>query len=69
MKKQKQIEEVGKIEFLESVKSNLERTLEECGETFQELKKIFEWLATHNKNYTKEQYNKILTALEIIESL
>ena len=28
-----------------------------------------EWLITHNKNYTKEQYYKILECLEILSEI
>lgn len=35
----------------------------------QELKKKLEYLATHNKNYTKKQYYTILDCLELIEEL
>ena len=31
--------------------------------------KIVDFLATHNKNYTKEQYNYILDLQSILESL
>jgi len=33
----------------------------------QQAKEIVDWLATHNKNYTKEQYYKILDLQEILE--
>lgn len=35
----------------------------------KELKEKLEWLSTHNKNYTKQQYYEILECLEIIEKL
>lgn len=34
-----------------------------------ELKDKLEWLSTHNKNYTKEQYNKIEECLEIVKEV
>lgn len=34
----------------------------------KKLKNIIDWLATHNKNYTKEQYYKIIDALEIFNN-
>ena len=35
---------------------------------FNELKNLLNWLEKHNKNYTKEQYYKILDAQEIVEN-
>lgn len=32
------------------------------------LQNIIYWIATHNKNYTKEQYNKIIIVKDILES-
>lgn len=34
-----------------------------------ELKKQLQWLAAHNKNYTKEQYYKITECLDILEQV
>ena len=33
------------------------------------LKRKLEWLESHNKNYTKQQYYTILECLEIIEEI
>jgi hypothetical protein len=33
------------------------------------LKIKLQWLSTHNKNYTKQQYYMILDCLEIIEAM
>ena len=30
---------------------------------------MLDWLESHNKNYTKEQYNRILTLKEICDCL
>ena len=35
---------------------------------FQELEKLVDYLERHNKNYTKDQYYKILEIQEIVES-
>ena len=37
--------------------------------TLKTLKKQLEWLATHNKNYTKKQYYAILECLELIDNI
>lgn len=37
--------------------------------TLKTLKKQLEWLATHNKNYTKKQYYAILECLEMIDDI
>ena len=55
------------IDVLESEKENLTRTLEECGNAIKDAKEIVDWLLTHNKNYTKQQYNKLLDLKEILE--
>lgn len=34
-----------------------------------ELIRLLEWLECHNKQYTKEQYNKIYESLEIAKRL
>jgi hypothetical protein len=34
---------------------------------FKELKDKIDWLATHNKNYTKQQYYIILDIQELLE--
>lgn len=34
-----------------------------------ELKTKLEWLKSHNKNYTKQQYYTILECLEIIDEI
>ena len=36
-------------------------------EYVKEIKDKIEWLITHNKNYTNEQYYKLLDIQEIIE--
>ena len=33
------------------------------------LASLLDWLKSHNKNYTQEQYYKILDCLEIVESM
>ena len=38
-------------------------------ELLNQLKTHLEWLSTHNKNYTKQQYYTILECLELIEEL
>lgn len=38
-------------------------------ETLKQLKTKLEWLSTHNKNYTKQQYYTILDCLELIENM
>lgn len=35
----------------------------------RDLKLILEYLESHNKNLTNEQYNKILEALEILDMI
>ena len=61
------IEQESTIDVLESEKENLTRTLEECGEIISQAKEIVEWLLTHNKNYTKKQYYKLLDLQEILD--
>lgn len=36
--------------------------------TLNELKSLIDWLECHNKNYTKDQYYKILDIQEILEN-
>ena len=55
------------IDLLKSEKGNLTRTLEECGEMISGAKEIVDWLLTHNKNYTKEQYYKLQELKDILE--
>lgn len=38
-------------------------------ETLKQLKDNLEWLSTHNKNYTKQQYYTILDCLELLEKM
>ena len=56
-----------KVDLLESEKENLTRTLEECGEMISQSKEIVDWLLTHNKNYTKQQYYKLQDLKDILE--
>lgn len=37
-------------------------------EVLRELCGLLEWLESHNKNYTKMQYNKILDALDFVKA-
>ena len=55
---------------------NYEKLLKKTGCSFNDwndllyyLNNILEYLTTHNKNYTKEQYNKIVLIHDIIKSL
>lgn len=50
--------------------------LKECGLSFESwsdmyyyIKSLVEWLESHNKNYNKAQYYKIVTIKEILESI
>jgi len=50
--------------------------LKECGLSFENwsdmyyyIKSLVEWLESHNKNYNKAQYYKIVTIKEILESI
>ena len=61
------MEKESQIDLLNSEKENLTRTLEECGEIISQAKEILEWLLTHNKNYTKKQYYKLLDLQEILD--
>lgn len=56
-------------EVLERDVENLGKTLEEANEVMEEIRDIVEWLSIHNKNYTKEQYNKILDLQDLINNL
>ena len=38
-------------------------------EVLRELCGLLEWLESHNKNYTKMQYDKILDALDFVKAL
>lgn len=38
-------------------------------ELLNQLKTHLEWLSTHNKNYTKQQYYIILECLELIKEM
>lgn len=38
-------------------------------EVLHELCGLLEWLESHNKNYTKMQYDKILDALDFVKAL
>lgn len=38
-------------------------------EVLHELRRLLEWLESHNKNYTKMQYGKILDALDFVKAL
>lgn len=38
-------------------------------EVLHEFRGLLEWLESHNKNYTKMQYDKILDALDFVKSL
>ena len=58
---------ITKIDDLMREKENLTRTLEECGQIIKESKEIVEWLLTHNKNYTKEQYYKLLDLEQVLK--
>lgn len=49
-----------KIEVLESEKENLTKTIEDGNDLISQAKEIVEWLISHNKNYTKTQYYKLL---------
>ena len=55
------------IDFLKSEKQNLTRTLEECGEMIKDAKELVAWLLTHNKNYTKQQYYKLLDLEQVLK--
>ena len=57
----------GTIDLLKSEKENLTRTLEECGDMISKAKELVDWLLTHNKNYTKEQYYKLQELKDILE--
>ena len=55
---------------------NYEKLLKNTGCSFNNwddllyyLNNLLDYLTTHNKNYTKEQYNKIVLINDIIKSL
>lgn len=55
---------------------NYEKLLKNTGCSFNDwndllyyLDSLLDYLTTHNKNYTKEQYNKIVLINDIIKSL
>jgi hypothetical protein len=55
---------------------NYEKLLKNTGCSFNDwndllyyLNNLLDYLTTHNKNYTKEQYNKIILINDIIKSL
>lgn len=50
--------------------------MEKCGFKFNNIEDVFfylsnmlDWLESHNKNYTKAQYDRILTLKEICDCL
>lgn len=51
--------------FSQKLKEVFEK-LELVNKDLNTAKDIVDWLATHNKNYTKEQYYKILELQELI---
>ncbi len=46
--------------------TKLKATLQ-CGEIIKDASEIVEWLVSHNKNYTKEQYYKLIDLQDILK--
>lgn len=56
------------LDIIETLDENeINESIEECGEIISQAKEILEWLLTHNKNYTKKQYYKLLDLQEILD--
>lgn len=49
--------------------SNIGLNFENGQDAIFYLRSLLEWLESHNKNYTQEQYYKILDCLEIVENM
>ena len=54
---------------MKNIMKELLTQLKIAKELLNQLKTHLKWLSTHNNNYTKQQYDKIIECLKLIEEM